>query len=433
MNTRRWWDVAVALVLVVLGTIAVTNQSNTDLERIVICAILLAIGILYAALMRRYVPERLGCDDDEPPFLAGVTGQLVLVALSATAISFDPNMMNLLVLVMPISWLSSVNTRHAIIANTVAVAAIGCGYAASQGWTNDGVIGAVSISLVSLTLSIALGLWITSIASWGSERSRLLTELTAAQGELEAAHRESGAAAERERLARDIHDTIAQSLTSIVMLAERAGREDAPAQSIALIEDTARDALSEARGLVAANASVASSASAPLEASLTRLGERFARETGVRVMTDVDLAAALPRELEVMLLRCVQEGLANVRKHADASTVAVRLTCANGAVSLTVCDDGRGLGGVTIDDERGFGLIGMRERVALVGGALSIEDAGTCVASTAGSASPTAVSASPVRAGRDADASAASTSAAGRGTLLSITIPAPLAPRGETL
>ncbi|PFG29528.1 sensor histidine kinase [Paramicrobacterium agarici] len=374
MNTRRWWDVAVAAVIVALCAVAVLDADSSNVEQWTLLGLLGALGVLYGTLLRRWVPLHVGINDDEPSVAVALMGQLPMIALAAAAVALNPNMMNTMVIVLPLLWLSSAGTLHAIVVNVVATTALGVGYAFNQGWTATGSLTALAISGISTAFSIALGLWISSIADWGTERSRLLAELTEAQGALEAAHRESGAAFERERIARDIHDTIAQSLTSIVMLAERASREPDARGTIALVEDTARDALSDARALVAANATV-STQLAPLEASLTRLGERFARETGVAVSSSVDLGDQLPRELEVMLLRCVQEGLANVRKHADAHAVSVTLRSTVAGVELTVTDDGRGLRGVTVDDERGFGLTGMRERVALVGGSLSVMDA----------------------------------------------------------
>jgi signal transduction histidine kinase len=83
--------------------------------------------------------------------------------------------------------------------------------------------------------------------------------------------------------------------------------------------------------------------------------------------------AVLARDVQVVLLRCAQEGLANVRKHSGASSTRVMLAITDSA-ELRIRDDGRGLGGVSIDDDRGFGLAGMRERVSLVGGTLTVAD-----------------------------------------------------------
>ncbi|WP_396654189.1 sensor histidine kinase, partial [Microbacterium sp.] len=106
--------------------------------------------------------------------------------------------------------------------------------------------------------------------------------------------------------------------------------------------------------------------------ALRRLGDRFARETGMRVEVAAS-DATLARDVQVVLLRCAQEGLANVRKHSGAAAARITLLTAD-AAELRIRDDGRGLGGISIDDDRGFGLAGMRERVALVGGTLTVTD-----------------------------------------------------------
>ncbi|SDY87741.1 sensor histidine kinase, partial [Herbiconiux ginsengi] len=219
------------------------------------------------------------------------------------------------------------------------------------------------------------GVWFTTEMRAGEENARLLAELTAAQGQLAAMHRETGATAERERLARELHDTIAQNLTSLVMLAQRgqnrgtdgAGMRD----DLELIEQVARDALTEARALVAATATVP--VDGGLASALTRLVATFERETRIEIETCLDEVGALPRELEVVLLRCAQEALANVRKHSGASRARLALGREAGAITLTVGDDGIGIGA---DDaasaHSGFGLEGMRQRLALVGGTLRV-------------------------------------------------------------
>lgn len=387
---RRWWDLAVALVLIALAIVAVADREAPGLGRWGPVVLLAGMGVVYVVGLRRFVPLQIGGSGPEPGIAAALILQVVTVALMGTAVALNANMMNGMVVVIPLMWLSSPRSLHAVAATIVSASAFGIGFAASQGWTAEGNFSGFSIAAISAAFGIGIGLWISSISTWGAERARLLTELTEAQGELETAHRDAGATAERERLARDIHDTIAQSLASIVMLAERAGREQNPHRTIALLEDAARDALEDSRALVAANAAVEAPASSSLEASLTRLGERVARESGLRVSTSVTVPGRLPRECEVMLLRCTQEGLANVRRHARATRAEVALTRSEPAqsgsaqsgpaqaeseVTLTIRDDGVGLGGVTVDQARGFGLTGMRERAELAGGTLQVRDA----------------------------------------------------------
>ena len=85
----------------------------------------------------------------------------------------------------------------------------------------------------------------------------------------------------------------------------------------------------------------------------------------------------LDRELEVVLLRCAQEGLANVRKHSRASVASVTLTRTEDLVTLRVTDNGRGLRDYSAARETGFGLVGMRDRLALVGGSLEVRTGDT--------------------------------------------------------
>jgi signal transduction histidine kinase len=120
-----------------------------------------------------------------------------------------------------------------------------------------------------------------------------------------------------------------------------------------------------------------------LVAALERLADSFAEQSGISVDFQAALAdERLPAEAETALYRIVQESLTNVVKHAQARRVSILLTRKDGAVKAVVEDDGRGFDPERIRDD-GFGLVGMRERLALLGGRLEIEsarDAGTTVA-----------------------------------------------------
>jgi signal transduction histidine kinase len=182
--------------------------------------------------------------------------------------------------------------------------------------------------------------------------------------------------AERERVAQEIHDTLAQGFTSVVMLAQAAsadlarGAPDAARERLVLVESTARDNLAEARALVAATSP------APLQGStlgeaLKRLAARFGEETGARVELTDTHAPGLSSAEEVVLLRSAQEALTNVRRHAGARTVRVALRQDRDGTVLEVSDDGRGLSGEAGASE-GYGLRGMRERAAAEGGTLEV-------------------------------------------------------------
>jgi signal transduction histidine kinase len=274
-------------------------------------------------------------------------------------------------------WVLSSRRRSAIIRS--AVLAVANGLALGFG-TGDWVSSVVDAGL-ALAFTIAIGLWITGIQQYGNERDRLLTELRAAQEEVSLLERQAGITEERARVAREIHDTIAQSLTGLVMTAQRASSiatkaPESLGPTIALMENLATEALAEARSLVASYTPV--SVSGGLPTTLAALADRFETETGVTV-TVTGEAPDADREAEVVLLRCVQEALANVRKHAHAQNVSIALNGTGDGAELTVTDDGVGIGE---EAGRGYGLAGMAERVRLAGGTLNVgpsETGGTAV------------------------------------------------------
>jgi signal transduction histidine kinase len=383
MNTSRWWDLILAGILAVMAAIAMQAYSGAS-GRVGALVALVAVGVAYLGWGRRALagtqvsPEN---DPHEMPVSAGnVIFRTVLILACGVGTAFDSNMATLQILAFPALWVLAGSFRSAVLLNLALAGATGLGLWVSLGGTTDAAVQAVLIEGISVAFSLAMGTWIANIADAGARQRRLLLELTEAQDELAAAHRDAGSAGERERLAREIHDTIAQSLTSLVMLAQRtrgqladlAGDTSAVADSIDLIESTGRDALTESRALVASMSPVRVG-DADLAHTVARLAERFERETGIRVTVDLEGAdRGLDRALEVVLLRCAQEGLANVRKHSGADSAGVFIRTTTTGIELTVSDDGRGLGDYNPDVENGFGLSGMRDRVALVGGRLEV-------------------------------------------------------------
>ncbi|HZE48896.1 MAG TPA: sensor histidine kinase [Jatrophihabitantaceae bacterium] len=228
---------------------------------------------------------------------------------------------------------------------------------------------------VNLTLSLMLGYWVYGIAEESERRRALAQELQQTRAELaEMAHR-AGMLAERQRLSQEIHDTLAQGFTSLLTLAQAAEAglapgDDAVRERLRLMQRTARQNLTEARALIAALAP-ADLAGADLGEALRRVCDRLAAEHSVRVLLEVcGPPAPLTRNADVVVVRAVQEALANVGRHASARAVAVRLEYrAEGGVRLTVTDDGCGL---AADAVEGFGIAGMRARAADVGGQLDV-------------------------------------------------------------
>jgi two-component system NarL family sensor kinase len=179
---------------------------------------------------------------------------------------------------------------------------------------------------------------------------------------------------ERARLAREIHDTLAQDLTAIALQLESALR-DAPRDGphlrrIETALDVARESLRRAR------ASVVGLRADPLEGrplatALAALARRMTSETGIRVAFRTRGDVSLPYETEGELFRIASEAIANVRFHAGATHIDARLEGDESAVTLRVSDDGRGFELPTRDEER-FGLVGMEERARLIGAELRI-------------------------------------------------------------
>lgn len=364
MTGNRWWHVLFATTILVLAIIAPATTAPPGGRVLGIWITLAALSLFYGTIgWRALTDSRLAWP------LVGV-----MVIGSGVAVSFSPTMAIIQSIAFPLVWIVLTSKRNAIVANVALALAVGIGYVAGLGVTTEVILSAFLIEGISLVGSLALGLWISRIADLSNERQLLLDELTATQEQLAAVNRQTGETSERERLAREIHDTIAQSLTGVVMLTQRAQRELASgnlgplAEQLGLLETSARDALVETRSLVAASAPV--ELGSGISAALDRLAVRFGRETGMDVTVSADVSVELDRDTEVVLLRCVQEALANVRKHSGAKTVNVDLRAISDIASLTVHDDG--LGFDANGHGTGFGLPGMRDRLSLVRGELVI-------------------------------------------------------------
>jgi signal transduction histidine kinase len=237
---------------------------------------------------------------------------------------------------------------------------------------------------------------ITELAEANHRLEEMIAENTGLQAQLLTQAREAGAGDERQRMAREIHDTIAQGLTGIVTQLEAAQQTSGDAERERRIDNAkrlARDSLAEARRSV--------QALRPQALENSRLPEALADEVARWSVTsgvtgDVETtgeARALHPEVEVTLLRVAQEALANVAKHAGASRAGVTLSYMEDVVSVDVRDDGAGfavternghLAGET-PAAGGFGLIAMRQRVSRLAGQLEIESepgAGTAVSAS---------------------------------------------------
>ncbi|MFD6289374.1 sensor histidine kinase [Streptomyces sp. NPDC060205] len=242
-------------------------------------------------------------------------------------------------------------------------------------WPSDHAVFFNSVfAVVTLVFSAAVGSWIIRVIEQSQDRAALIAELDASRHELARLSAAHGALAERERLSREIHDTLAQGFTSLLMLTQAVeaelDRSDVAKarRHLALMAGTARQNLAEARALVAGG-TPADLDGASLPDALRRLAARH--EASVTVSGPV---RALPAAAEVVILRACQEALSNARKHAGGSAaVGIELLYSSEELSARVGDDGCGFD--PSQPSGGYGLVGLRARAAEVGGTTVVRSA----------------------------------------------------------
>ncbi|GAB1326298.1 sensor histidine kinase [Streptomyces sennicomposti] len=219
-----------------------------------------------------------------------------------------------------------------------------------------------------------------------TRQAALIRDLVRTRRELAATERREGTLAERQRLAMEIHDTLAQSLSSQRMLLQAAERvwETDPERARAHIgaaADIAESSLAEARRFVHDLAPADLAGGGGLDVALRGLAAR--ESTAERTVTClIDGAAGtpgLPDRVQSALLRIAQGALANVREHSGATRAALTLTYLDDEVRLDIADNGRGLDPAALPERatgvRGHGLPAIRARVRQLGGTLTVESA----------------------------------------------------------
>ncbi|TDV41805.1 sensor histidine kinase [Actinophytocola oryzae] len=368
---RRWfwlWDVYFTIGFVSVGLLLISDEWATPTDRTVSVGALVTMAVWYLAFGRAVVSAHV-----DPPVWRGRVFILGVVALLVTGVLFVTSMSFALFMVCPLVFMS-LPLRDGIIVvipiNMLPVLAT----LAGDGWEAT-LLQFFPGSLFTLAFAVLLGTWITKIVTQSQERAELIEELEHSREEVGRLSREAGVAAERARLAAEIHDTLAQGFTSLVTLVQAAeselDRDSEQARGhLALAARTARENLTEARALVAGLTPTALGTGS-LDQAIHRQVERFAEENPVTVTyhSDED-SVALPTVLEVVLLRMVQESLTNVRKHSRATEATITLRVGDSCASMRVADNGVGF-----DPDRpgdGFGLRGMRNRAEQVGGRLSV-------------------------------------------------------------
>ncbi|MEV4702334.1 sensor histidine kinase [Actinoplanes sp. NPDC049316] len=348
------WDVFFAAVA--LGVAAAVAAQDPH-GRIGGLASIAAIAVLYAGWGRR-VERRQH---------QGVWYAAVVVAVFAAGAAASDMVSYLLFGLCPMFFML-LDLRPALVAVVVAnLTPLAVGFV-QAGFDVGYLTHAGPLFVMTAGASAWLGVWINRVVRQSTERAELIAELERSRAEVARLSHEAGVAAERARLAGEIHDTLAQGFTSIITLLQAADPALAD-ERLALAVRTARENLAESRALVAALAPPALGDGSLVDA-VRRQAARASEGTGAASsFRTTGEARPLPTAVEVVLLRAAQEALTNVRRHAAAGEVSVLLAYEAEKVRLVVRDDGCGF-----DPGRrhGFGLDGMRARAGQVGGTLTV-------------------------------------------------------------
>lgn len=321
-------------------------------------------------------------------WLATVTGLWVVLLLLETDFTW---------LAFPLFFLHMhlLATKHAIFTVVVLTGAV----VAAQWWQ----LGRADLPtllgpLLGAVFAVVMALAYQALYAENQLQQAALEQLRLTREELAGSQREAGALAERERMAREIHDTLAQGFSSVVLMARSAesslasGDVEAAGHQVAAVTTTAAENLDEARRFVH-TLQTGQQQRQPLAGSLQRAcqsveAQAAARGEALRCRLVVNgEPAPMPAAQGVALLRAVQASLANVAQHARASAAVVTLTYVDDAVLLDIVDDGVGFDVDMVSGPRqdgtGFGLTSVRERIESLGGELRVESApgsGTAVA-----------------------------------------------------
>lgn len=270
----------------------------------------------------------------------------------------------------------------------------------AQAWppTTVTVMNAIAQSGGSILFSAMIGGAIDQIVQVSNHNQHLVTQLLDQQGQIRALSHDEGIMAERQRVAGEVHDTLAQSLASMLALG-RTAREEAQSGELenldahlSMITMMAQEGLDDARQLVAAGMPTSLRGGRGPHDSVHRTVRRFFEQTGIDATIDCDDDGTLAigdQQLQVVILRITQESLANIRGHAFAHNVEVtvmrmRDEPEDDRIVVTITDDGAGFDVDAQERERhdgcrapghGYGLTDMRRRVDRFGGTLRIDSA----------------------------------------------------------
>lgn len=368
----RLWDVFfVATLIGTIASVATGNSGPTEGVAVVLLAMTLPI---YLLLGRPLFGPVAGDTREVNTYVVAIT------VLYLPAVILQPSALVLLSVVSS-QCFKLQSLRRGIV--TLLVQAL----VPLAAWTftlrNDRseLAGQAIIVAIVVPVAIVASTWVQRIIDQSSQRGEFIEALAKAQRENDRLSVAHGAMLERERMAREIHDTLAQGFTSIVMLGRAACSEmehtpDEALRHLDLIVRTAADNLGETRALVAA-LSPPQLRGSSLPGAIGKLASRLSEEMDLAVGIDVSgVVRPMAAATELVAVRSAQEALSNIRKHARAGQVRIVLSYSPQGCEITVQDDGVGISptrsATTDPSTGGFGLTGMRARLAEIGGHLTL-------------------------------------------------------------
>lgn len=329
-----WWQVPGVLVICAISVLAPRRPFDA--------ALAVAFAIVCVALYLRF----LGVAFEPHFFLSGVNISITGAAMATIA-----------VLVRESSHPRAVSGTVLVVAAMIAAEVLGWPIVAAVEYTEwePDTTSYLFGACIVLVLAVGTGLYFR--ARDNERASQLAASVAAAQN------------AERMALARELHDVVAHYVTAIVVHAQ-AGQLNREVDVLPAIATSGTEALTAMRRLVGTMRD-GTSAGPAASSSLMDDVRELAAESGLPVRLSFELEDAVPQELARSVLRLVQESLTNTQKHATSvSSVDVALSSSEGVLRLAVYDDGIA-SGVPVGGSGGYGLVGMRERVELLGGTFS--------------------------------------------------------------
>jgi signal transduction histidine kinase len=377
--SRRWilfWNISAYVVLLVTGIIAWMDESLNLQQHLMATILALIWGVWYWVFIVKFA------------HWIKRTPVMVISYLGSIAVAFVLSWINPAFLAVLFSYFGLTfaifNIRIAIpiiVLLTILLIFRFIDFGANSRDIISIIFGFLGYGLVA----IVMGLYFYSIVSENRQKRRMIEELQATRDDLVRAERQAGILQERQRLAGEIHDTLAQGFTGVILhleAAELALENDLPKARLHVIQarQTARNNLEEARRVLwALRPEVLEHE--PFSQAIQRTAQQWSEEHHIlAALAITGETCPLPSDFEVTLLRAVQESLANIRKHAHASKVNITVSFMEDEVILDVHDDGRGFdmkqtSEGTDQEKRGFGLSTMRARVEQLGGTFTIESA----------------------------------------------------------